>query len=61
MLVKMRSTAAGPEGVLESGGVYDLPPGQAKAFVAGGFAVPAPAKGQAQAAAEPEDDKGGRK
>lgn len=39
MKVKMRTTSAGPRGVLDAGKVYDLPAKQAEELVEGGYAV----------------------
>lgn len=41
MKVKMRTTAAGPAGVQQAGGTYDLPDATARAFIAAGAADPA--------------------
>lgn len=38
MQIRMKTTAAGPDGCLQSGKVYDLPVDQAKVFLAGGYA-----------------------
>jgi hypothetical protein len=43
MRIRMITLAAGPKhGVLAAGGIYDLPDAEAKQFIAGGYAEPAP-------------------
>lgn len=40
MLVQMRTTAAGPDGVLSLGKVYDLPAEKARGFIDTEYAFP---------------------
>ena len=66
MTIRMRTTAAGPEGMYQSGKVLDVPDGIAEQFVARGYAERVdeepvvvrkpekPKKETATAAAEPE-------
>lgn len=66
MKIKMRVTAAGPDGCYDAGFVYNVPDAKAKAYIAGGYATlvddpavevaadPAPAVEKAEAPAAPE-------
>lgn len=54
MRVRMNTTSAGPEGVLQSGREYDLPPEEARQLLQGGYATPVKPEAETAVRSAPE-------